>query len=162
MGRKGLLMNIITRDFGEITIKLADIIFFPEGLYAFEDETEFVLLNGEDASIPARWLQSVKTPELCFIVFDAYIVMPNYAPLYSDKELRILDCEDKSRLEYYLIAVIPNDFANTTVNLKSPIVFNKAKNKAKQIILDNVSYPIKYPLFQNERRCTDADCVEKD
>lgn len=143
-------MTIMTRDFGEITIDKSQIISFPEGLYAFEDEKEFVLLSHPEAAVPAHWLQSVKTSQLCFIVFEAQSVIPDYAPIYSDKELSAIDSSEKSPLEYYFISVIHDDFQKSTINVKSPVVYNRESNKAKQIIVDNNNYLIKHPLFAKE------------
>ncbi len=39
---------------------------------------------------------------------------------------------------------------NITINLKAPIVINTNDKIGEQLILDNVDYPIKYPLFKGE------------
>jgi flagellar assembly factor FliW len=36
---------------------------------------------------------------------------------------------------------------NTVINLKSPIAIHPENNSAKQVILENNDYPIRYHLF---------------
>ena len=60
-----------------------------------------------------------------------------------------VDFSDGDELFYLVIAVVPSDVKKTTVNLKSPIVINRTKSTAAQIILDE-SYDIKFPIFREK------------
>ncbi|WP_158248261.1 flagellar assembly protein FliW, partial [Pseudomonas sp. FW305-BF6] len=60
-------MNIQTKYHGELVVQQEDIVTFPNGIPAFEDETKFInlpLQNGTPFSI----LQSVRTPTLAFVI----------------------------------------------------------------------------------------------
>lgn len=141
-------MIIKTRDFGEEEISEEVIIDFPNGVYAFEDDHRFVLLSpcGEDKY--PMWLQSVDNPELCFIVFDPREFVPDYS-VELDKETKALLETDSAQLDLLCMAVVPDEYINTTINLKSPIVINSAAKKGVQVIAAE-NYPLKFPAFKKE------------
>lgn len=141
-------MNIKTRDFGEEEISEEVIIDFPNGVYAFEENKRFVLLSpcGEDKY--PMWLQSVDNPNLCFIVFDPREFVPDYS-VELDKETKELLKADGAELDLLCMAVVPDEYINTTLNLKSPIVINSEAKKGVQVIAAE-NYPLKFPAFKKE------------
>lgn len=141
-------MIIKTRDFGEEEISEEVIIDFPNGVYAFEENKRFVLLSpcGEDKY--PMWLQSVDYPNLCFIVFDPREFVPDYS-VELDKETKELLKADGAELDLLCMAVVPDEYINTTLNLKSPIVINSEAKKGVQVIAAE-NYPLKFPAFKKE------------
>lgn len=141
-------MIIKTRDFGEEEISEEVIIDFPNGVYAFEENKRFVLLSpcGEDKY--PMWLQSVDNPNLCFIVFDPREFVPDYS-VELDKETKKLLKADGAELDLLCMAVVPDEYINTTLNLKSPIVINSEAKKGVQVIAAE-NYPLKFPAFKKE------------
>lgn len=141
-------MIIKTRDFGEEEISEKVIIDFPNGVYAFEENKRFVLLSpcGEDKY--PMWLQSVDNPNLCFIVFDPREFVPDYS-VELDKETKELLKADGAELDLLCMAVVPDEYINTTLNLKSPIVINSEVKKGVQVIAAE-NYPLKFPAFKKE------------
>lgn len=141
-------MIIKTRDFGEEEISEEVIIDFPNGVYAFEEDHRFVLLSpcGEDKY--PMWLQSVDNPNLCFIVFDPKEFVPDYS-VELDKETKKLLGEENAEFDFLCMAVVPDEYINTTINLKSPIVINSAAKKGVQVIAAE-NYPLKFPAFKKE------------
>lgn len=141
-------MIIKTRDFGEEEISEEVIIDFPNGVYAFEENKQFVLLSpcGEDKY--PMWLQSVDNPNLCFIVFDPREFVPDYS-VELDKETKELLKADGAELDLLCMAVVPDEYINTTLNLKSPIVINSEAKKGVQVIAAE-NYPLKFPAFKKE------------
>ncbi|MGN0554022.1 MAG: flagellar assembly protein FliW [Oscillospiraceae bacterium] len=141
-------MIIKTRDFGEEEISEEVIINFPNGVYAFEENHRFVLLSpcGEDKY--PMWLQSIDNQNLCFIVFDPKEFVPDYS-VELDAESKELLGADGAELDYLCMAVVPNEYINTTINLKSPIVINSAAKKGVQVIAAE-NYPLKFPAFKKE------------
>lgn len=139
---------IQTRDFGEQEISKADIIDFPNGIFGFEDSKRFVVLSplGDEAS--PMWLQSVDSIVPCFIVFKPLDFITDYAPEPALDDLALIKLEDKEDIEVLSIAVIPEDYKKTTLNIKSPIIVNKKDRIAVQTILDE-DYDIKFPLYQS-------------
>lgn len=141
-------MIIKTRDFGEEEISEEVIIDFPNGVYAFEENKRFVLLSpcGEDKY--PMWLQSVDNPNLCFIVFNPREFVPDYS-VELDKETKELLKADGAELDLLCMAVVPDEYINTTLNLKSPIVINSEAKKGVQVIAAE-NYPLKFPAFKKE------------
>ncbi len=142
-------MIIRTRDFGEQEVAENKIISFPDGLYAFEEEHRFILLSplGEDV-FPA-WLQSVDNENLCFIVFDPQKIVTDYSVTADTEDLKVAEIGEKSDLRYLSLAVVPEEYKDTTINLKSPILVNTKKMLAVQAIAAE-NYPIKFPIFKKE------------
>lgn len=141
-------MIIKTRDFGEEEISEEVIIDFPNGVYAFEENKRFVLLSpcGEDKY--PMWLQSVDNPNLCFIVFDPREFVSDYS-VELDKETKELLKADGAEIDLLCMAVVPDEYINTTLNLKSPIVINSEAKKGVQVIAAE-NYPLKFPAFKKE------------
>lgn len=139
---------IETRDFGKQEIDTADIITFPNGIFAFEDSKRFVVLSplGDEAS--PMWLQCVDSVSPCFIVFKPLDFITDYSPEPCEEDLNLIKLEDPEDLEVLSIAVIPEDYKKTTLNIKSPIIINKKERLAVQTILAE-NYDIRFPLYQN-------------
>lgn len=141
-------MIIKTRDFGEEEISEEVIIDFPNGVYAFEENHRFVLLSPCGENKYPMWLQSVDDQNLCFIVFDPREFVPDYS-VELDAETKKLLGENSTELDLLCMAVVPNEYINTTLNLKSPIVINSAEKKGVQVIAAE-NYPLKFPAFKKE------------
>lgn len=141
--------KIKTRDFGEIEISEKDMIVFPSGLFAFDDLRNFVIISPLGEGIYPMWLQSAEDEKPCFIVYNPFEIIKDYSPRLSESDKKSVDFSDSDELFYLVIAVVPSDVKKTTVNLKSPIVINRTKSTASQIILDE-SYDIKFPIFREK------------
>ena len=142
-------ITITTRDFGDIVVNSNSIISFPNGIFAFENLKEFILISPLGDGIYPMWLQNTEESKPCFIVYNPVEIIKDYNPELSKENKSLLNYEEGDQLHYLVIAVVPSDFKNTTVNLKSPIVVNVTKSIASQIILDD-DYQIKFPIFNKE------------
>ncbi len=142
-------MTINTRDFGEIEISENDILNFPEGIYAFEENRRYVLLSPCGVDKYPMWLQSVDNANVCFIVFNPLEFAPAYSVTPDEDAARILACGNPEDIQYFVIAVIPENYINTTLNMKSPIAVNTLTRTAAQVIAQE-NYPIKFPAFKKE------------
>lgn len=143
-------MKILTRDFEEIEISECDIITFPSGIFAFEDNHKFVLISPLGENVYPMWLQSVENSELCFIVFNPVEFFPDYSVSLENSDHKAIQLEkDDQNVLYLAIAVIPDNYKDATINLKSPIIINANKNLAVQVIAVE-SYPLKHPVFLKE------------
>lgn len=134
-------MNILTRDFGEIDVSPEDIITFSSPMFGFEDLTRYIFLFAEE-NTNIVWLQSVDNPHICFILADPKIVADSYAPHLS-RDIRAQLGEGDCL--FWLVVVVGQDFRDSTVNMKSPVVVNLHTKRAVQTILDE-DYPIRLPL----------------
>ncbi len=142
-------MIVKTRDFGEQTVSEEKIINFPAGLFAFEEQHRFIMLSPLGENVFPAWLQSVDDEDLCFIVYDPEQLTDNYSVTIDGESLSAVGSKDGDKLRYLVLAVVPEEYKNTTVNLKSPIIINTEKMLAAQTIAAE-NYPIKFPIFQKE------------
>lgn len=139
-------MEIETRDFGKTEITEDQIISFPDGLYAFEDAKRFALISPKENEYP-MWLQCIDSLRPCFIVFDPFIFCEDYKFSLNQGEKTILGIKDSSNIKVLCIAHVPEDFRDTTVNMKSPIVVNMDNRTAMQVILQD-NYPYRQPIYR--------------
>lgn len=143
-------MKIQTRDFGELQINPEEIIFFRSAIYGFEDLTQFVLLYDDDIQSPFTWLQSTQDKDVCFILVAPELVgFGSYELNLPADSKKLLELEQGQEPVCRVIAVIPADFKEATVNLKSPIVINTVRKCAAQVILEQ-DYPIRARLMPKE------------
>ena len=142
------MIKINTRDFGETEVSESAVFSFPNGVFAFEEDRKFALLSplGEDTY--PMWLQSMDHQELCFIVFDPSLIDSGYQVTLNPGEKKILDLEEGDEIRCLAIAKVPEDFRQTTVNMKSPIVINPETNTALQVILP-LDYPFRHPIYES-------------
>lgn len=135
-------MKIQTRDFGMMDVQEKDILFFTQPIYGFEELKRFVMLT-DDEMEGFMWLQSLEESEICFILLNPLLAKPDYAPCLPADVKAALGAGD---YEIFGTVAIPEDFHQSTINLKSPIVINPATQKAAQVILED-NYPIRFPLM---------------
>ena len=141
------MSKIMTSRFGEIEAAEESIIQFAAGIPAFEEEREFLIIPYEEGS-PYVFLQSVKTPELAFLMTMPLIFFPDYEFTIDDdveKELELTSPEDV--LIYAILTLDGKEIRDLTANLMAPIVINAKTRKAKQIVLDHSPYTTKHRLF---------------
>lgn len=141
-------MVIQTKDLGTIEIDEKNLINMVEPIYGFEHLKKFVLLSDTELGEEIKWLQSVEDSQVCFVLVDPRVVMEDYNPPIPKQILEKLQATRDGVL-VWAIAVIPEEFRNSTINLKSPVVVNPKNHFAVQVILEQ-PYPIKTPLIPQE------------
>lgn len=146
-------MKIETSRFGEIEIDEKFCYEMVSPILGYEDEKKFVLIEHKENS-NFKWLQSLQTPDLAFVVTFAGFFGIDYSfelPEEAQEELKITTAEDVLTLN---IVVIPHDNPKaSTINLLAPLIFNINSKKGSQVILPGTSFPIDYPLFEKEAVC---------
>lgn len=142
-------MIVETAEFGYVEVSKEDIIHFPEGIYGLEDIKEYVFLQKNDLNVPIVWMQAVSNKHIRLVVLDPLFIVDSYEPVIPDEILTKLGAESLSPLVFYVIAVVPKDIRDMTVNLKSPIVINPQTRKAYQVILENPAYQVRHLVFRD-------------
>lgn len=144
-------MKITTTLFGDIQIDQQKVINFEDGIPAFPEAKQFVLIHDEESENSIfSWLQSTTDPNMMFVIADISLVIPDYAPRLNESELNALGDDDEHFI-LYTIANVESDLSQTTVNLKAPIVINIETKKGKQLVSDNDEYPIRYKIFGDKK-----------
>lgn len=145
-------MNINTKYFGPMEINSEEIIFISEGLFGFESQKQFIIIRFYDDDDTLLCLQSIEEQQLAFIVMNPFRPFPSYAPTLLNSELKSLDATASTDLCYYVIAVVREDFKDSTVNLKCPVVVNPENKKARQIILENGDYSMRQVIVSVQEK----------
>lgn len=140
-------MKLETRTFGMIDYVEEDIISFEHGLYGFEDEHEFLYVQSEDDQFQFNWLQSIKTPDLTFIVTIPYLFVEDYNFDIEDQVAETLKIEDPKKLTVMSIVNISEEVEKATINVKAPLLINVETKIGRQVILKE-DYPYKYYIFE--------------
>lgn len=139
-------MLLQTRDFGEQSYSENEIITFPTGLFAFEQQKKYILIKPMPEETSPIWLQSLEDSSLCFILFCPTAIFDDYHPTLEDDDRTELEISSEQDILILSMAIIPEDYKQTTINLKSPLIINIAKHIGKQVIL-NEDYPLRTPVF---------------
>lgn len=136
--------------FGVIEFTESDIVSFPAGLPAFEEQHRFLLLDRE-ALAPFRFLQSVDRPELMLVTVPVVAVAPGYRLEALPEDLERIGLEAVSQppgsgIECLAVVTLPDD-GPATANLVAPIVVNRERRLAVQAIQPGAGYSYAHPLW---------------
>lgn len=146
------MRKVTTSRFGELDIEEQRIVHFKDGIPAFEDEHEFIILPYDEDS-PYYFMQSLKTPDLAFLMTVPFLFFPDYTFEVDDATIEELDIKSDDKVSYYALVTIPNySIRYMTANLLAPIILNTANMQAKQLVLEKTDYTTKERLFPDKRR----------
>ena len=124
---------------------LGNQVKLPLGILGFEKIKDYVLL-ADPAEAPFAWLRVADNSSLAFVVINPFAVMSDYAPDIPEADVEFLGIKESSEAVLLNIVTVhgPN---RATVNLKGPIVINRATHIAKQVIIANAGeYSVQYPI----------------
>jgi len=144
------MRKVNTVRFGEIEVDEEKILRFKEGIPAFEDEHEFLLIPYDKES-PIIFMQSLQSPDLAFLVTSPFIFFPDYSFEIDDEITEDLEIKSQDDLQIYSILTVPNgEVKKMTANLMAPVVLNGKNMLAKQVVLDKSPYQTKHALFEKK------------
>lgn len=142
-------MKISTTRFGDISIDESKVIQMRDGMLGFEQLKRYVLLP-QDKETPFLWFQSVDDGSVAFVVINSLAVKPDYEPVISDDEVKLLGIASPEDAVLLSVVTIRSDPFKVTANLRAPIVINAKKMMAKQVVLAEPDYPVQYPIMENK------------
>ena len=141
------MRKVGTVRFGEIEVEEEKVVHFEKGIPAFEDEHEFLIIPYDEES-PYYFMQSLKTPELAFLITTPFIFFPDYVIEIDDETLDELKIKKQEDVMLYSLITIPNGSVRyMTANLLAPVVINTENMQAKQIVMEKTRYTTKHRLF---------------
>jgi len=120
-----------TKQFGTIDYREEDAVEFPLGLPAFEHERRFLPLARSETR-PLVFLQSLSSPDLCFVTLPLLLADPDYRLAVSAEDLRILGLVDVLQREGQpavgrdvdVLVIMSVTNSRPTANLLAPVVIN--------------------------------------
>lgn len=146
------MRKVHTVRFGEIEVDEEKIVHFKDGIPAFEEEHEFLIIPYDDES-PYYFMQSLQTPELAFLITTPFIFFPEYVIEIDDETVKELNIKNQEDVMLYSLITIPNGSVRyMTANLLAPVVLNTDNMQAKQIVMEKTRYTTKHRLFPEPNR----------
>ena len=138
-------MNIQTKFHGTLEIQPNQTWNFPKGIPGFEKENEFTLLPVEGNST-FQVLQSTTTPDLAFIVANPYTLIEDYSFKIDEPTIDLLEIKQQEDIFVLGVLSLKDPFESSTINLQAPLIFQSTTKKAKQMILNDNKYSMRYPI----------------
>lgn len=137
-------MKIETDRFGRLEVEEEEIYHFPQGMIGMMRENRFVFLQQMDQT-PFIWLQSVKSPELAFVVTDPWLFTDDYSFNIGTRENYLLQLQEDTN-PHTLVTVNLTSLEEISLNLRGPLVFNRLKKLGIQMVLEEDVYPLRYSI----------------
>ena len=131
---------------GQLEIPDDKIIKTEKPILGFEQLSRYCLVEVDELR-PFLWMQSTEDPAVAFLVVNPRVFYPDYKIEVNSKEIAELKVACVETVETYVIATVPDDPRQMSVNLQGPIIINTANNKAKQLILVNSDYQIAHRIL---------------
>lgn len=133
-----------TKYFGKYSYDEKNIILFENGLFGFEQQKEFLLIQLNPNNENVLCLQSLQDPNIAFFTVNPFAFYEDYDPVPTDKEISTIEARNMGDVLVYVICAMTDDIHTSTANLKCPIMINPHNNKALQVILDNPEYQFRH------------------
>jgi flagellar assembly factor FliW len=147
-------MKFTTERFGVVDINPDEIFDFPLGIIGFSEYRRYGFHHDEKLS-PFLWLQSLEEPRLCFFVVEPFFFFNNYEIEIKLEGILERDLNSDDELLVLVICTIAQEFKESTANLLAPLIVNKTKRVAYQIVLERSEYQTKHVLFETAKQETD-------
>jgi flagellar assembly factor FliW len=138
-------VKVKTKAFGFIDVEERQRIVFPQGLFGFEELTEYVLLDAEKQ--PFYWLQSVDKEQVAFVVVNPFLIRSDYELNIGNEELAEIGIDVPEKTLIFAIVTIPQNGDPMTVNLQGPLVINRDTCRGKQAILSDSRWKTKHDIM---------------
>ncbi len=141
--------QLLTKYLGWIECDDASVIDFPGGLPGFEQEQQFVFIRNE-AHAPLVFLQSARTPGLCFLAVPVHDVDASYQLELAEEDAALLGLPGDpwpgtGALE--TLALISQRAGEpATANLLAPVVVHSAARRAVQAVRRDRRYTARQRL----------------
>jgi flagellar assembly factor FliW len=107
----------------------------------FPDDARFALVRLDDDGV-LHGFRSLDSDGLQFVVVPPGPFYPDYAPEIGDDVVGDLGLDSAEDVLVLLVVRAGATLADTTVNLRAPLVVNTATRRASQVVLDDVELPL--------------------
>ncbi len=114
-------------------------------LPGFPGQREFTLEALDEDGVLAA-LRAVADPSLRLLVAPPALFFPDYAPVLDDATVADLSITSADEVVLLVVLNAGSSLAETTANLRAPVVINTATHQACQVILDDARLSLQTPL----------------
>lgn len=143
-------MELATKYLGTVEVDESKFIRFPNGLPGFPDEKEFVLLDLPGNEL-FQLLQSTKTEGLAFVITNPYFYYKDYQFKLEEDILETLEIKTEEEVAVFAIVTLNKPFADSTLNLRAPVIINTRTLIGKQYILHDNKYSSKASITPQKK-----------
>lgn len=133
---------------------------FPVGIPGFEDLHKFHLYELLDYPRFA-FLVSDEASQVAMLLLDPQVLRQSDAIKVPVEKLVQVSLSKDDEICKFLVLRLNHNLGRLTANLRAPIVVSTTKRTGYQIILDDDTLPISYPLMENEAAPTADSGSEK-
>src|ERR1700716_3578611 len=149
------MLTLTTKYCGTLWCEASSVFRFENGLPAFENERDFVPIEVPH-NHPIILLQSVLTPDLCFVALPVQVVDPVYRMGVAADDLEFIGLsaarQPKIGSEVLALALLSiHEGEPVTANLMAPVVVNLVTQQAVQAIRQDHRYSPHHPLDRTPR-----------
>lgn len=141
-------MKVQSTRFGEIEVSQDSVIQFVSAILGFQEDTQYVLIPQVEES-PFQYIQSIKDPNLTFVLADPFLFFTDYEFNIEERWLKKLDLHGQEDVDIRVITTVRSS-EDISINLKAPIVINKKSKEAMQIVLESGDYSTRYSLVNGQ------------
>jgi flagellar assembly factor FliW len=132
------MSQCLTKYHGEMGYDEHAALHFPRGLFGFEAETRFLPIE-QPPLRPLVFLQSLSTPDLCFLCLPVFVVDRQYAVSVEQEDLTAVDLptdrQPRIGTDVLCLAIVSiQPGGPTTANLLAPVLVNLQNSKAIQAL----------------------------
>jgi len=138
-------VKVVTKAYGLIDVDERQKIIFPQGLFGFENLTDYLLLDAERQ--PFYWLQSIDMEQVAFVLLSPFLFRPDYELNISNEELAEIGINAPEKALVFSIVTIPPDGSPITANLQGPLVINRDTRTGKQAVLSDTRWKTKHDIM---------------
>lgn len=114
-------------------------------LRGFPAERFFRMTHLDNAGVLTQLISEI-TPTLKFLAVPVASFYPDYAPEIDDETVAELAITDPFQVLVLVIVRAGRSLAETTVNLRAPVLVNPVNGLAAQVILDDATLAVDAPL----------------
>ncbi|MGE3961802.1 MAG: flagellar assembly protein FliW [Dehalococcoidia bacterium] len=131
----------------EETIEVSEeqIFSFDPGVGGFESLRRYALIPEQDS--PVEWLQSLEDPDVAFALLEPFAFKPDYAFELADADAEALGMREAQDALVRCVLTLHEDPEKITANLLAPLIFSRRTHMARQVILQNNDYALRFALF---------------
>jgi len=120
-------------------------VHFRNGLLGFPECRRFTLHTTRRDGL--YWLQSAEDSALAFLLMDPFHFISGYSLELNPAEVAELEPVTASDLVVLAIVTLADPHGSTcTVNLQGPLIIDLPGGRAKQIVLPDTKYGVRYPV----------------
>lgn len=135
---------------GVVDIEENSIFELGQGLFGLEEYKRYALIR-TDESLPFAYLQSVDEPSICLLLADPFSFYKDYGFDLQPQDVEALGQPTEEQIVVWVTCSVRESLQDATMNLLAPLIFNRDKHIARQVVLHDSKYVTRTPLFANKK-----------